>query len=178
MGRFSREWTPAVIPAGLLIALLGAWAALVPLVGPYFDFGFHTDETWAFTEAHWTLSLAPGIAAGVAGLLMTFPSRAFGATVAILATLAGAWLVLGPTLYPLWNPGETVEPIAASENLTALKWVGYYYGPGALILFLSGLAEGMLSRGTREREVVRHERDFEHEATIVEEPGARRTVVR
>ena len=153
-----REWTAAAIPAGVVIALLGAWAVFAPLVGPYFDFGFHTDSTLVFSERHWTLSLAPGIAAGAAGLLMTFPSRVGGALVSLVATLAGAWLVLGPTLYPLWNPGDELAPVGRSETMTALLWIGYYYAPGALVLFLSGLAEGMLSRGTRVVEAVEEER--------------------
>jgi hypothetical protein len=31
--RRTRAWTPAAIPVGLVIALLGAWAFFVPLLG-------------------------------------------------------------------------------------------------------------------------------------------------
>ena len=142
-------WTPAAIPVGLAIALLGMWVLLVPLVGPYFDFGFHTEETWQFGETHWTLSIAPGLAAAIAGVLMILPTRIGGWILGLVATLAGAWLVVGPSLYPLWTEQTGIEPVGGSETTMALMWIGYYYGPGALILFLSGLNEGLLSRGRR-----------------------------
>ena len=50
----STRWTPAAIPIGTLLMLLGAWAFFVPLVGPYFDFGFFTDSTWSFSSSRTT----------------------------------------------------------------------------------------------------------------------------
>jgi hypothetical protein len=141
--------TRAVIPIGVLMALLGAWALFVPLVGPYFGFGFHTDETWVFSERHWTLSLAPGLAVMIAGLGMALPNRVARWVFGMLGLLGGAWLVLGPSLYPLWNPGDQIQPISASETTTALLWTGYYYGVGALVIFLSGLAEGLVAGRAR-----------------------------
>ena len=155
--------TPATIPVGLAIALLGMWVLFVPLVGPYFDFGFHTEETWQFGETHWTLSIAPGLAAAIAGVLMILPTRIGGWILGLVATLAGAWLVVGPSLYPLWTEQTGIEPVGGSETAMALMWIGYYYGPGALILFLSGFNEGLLSRGRRvETRIV--------EQTTVDEP--------
>jgi hypothetical protein len=141
--------TTAVIPIGVLMALLGAWAFFVPLVGPYFGFGFHTDETWVFSEPNWTLSLAPGLAVMVAGLGMVIPNRVARWVFGMLGLLGGAWLVLGPSLYPLWNPGDQIQPISTSETTTALLWIGYYYGVGAFVIFLSGLAEGLVARRAR-----------------------------
>jgi hypothetical protein len=151
------DWTTAVIPIGVLMALLGAWAFFVPLVGPYFGFGFHTDETWVFSEPNWTLSLAPGLAVMVAGLGMVIPNRVARWVFGMLGLLGGAWLVLGPSLYSLWNPGDQIQPISASETAsettTALLWIGYYYGVGALVIFLSGLAEGLVAGRARVRVV-------------------------
>ena len=32
--------------SGFLLILLGAWGALIPFVGPYFDFAFTPDTEW------------------------------------------------------------------------------------------------------------------------------------
>src|SRR5262245_59912304 len=95
-------WTPAVIPIGVALLLLGAWAFGVPLVGPYFDFGFDSDGTWAFSTRQWELSLAPGMAIFAGGLLLAVPSRAPAWLGGLLAAVGGAWLLVGPSLYPLW----------------------------------------------------------------------------
>jgi hypothetical protein len=147
--REKRDWVPATASAGVAIALLGAWVFFVPLVGPYFDFGFHTDETWRFFEPHWTLSLAPGVVAGAAGLLIALRSRRTATLGSFLAALAGGWLILGPFLYPLATSGEVLQPIASSESTTALLWVGYYEGSGALVVLLAGLVAGLLGRARR-----------------------------
>jgi hypothetical protein len=164
-----RAWTPAVIPVGLTIALVGVWVLFVPLVGSYFDFGFHTDDTWQFGQAHWTLSIAPGLAAAIAGILMILPSRLGGWILGLVAALAGVWLVVGPSLYPLWTDQAAVEPVGGSETMTALMWVGYYYGPGALILLLTGLYAGLLTRRRRSRTRVVEPTRVE-EPVIVDEP--------
>ena len=148
-GRLPRE---LAAPA-LLIFLLGLWVLFVPLVGPYFDFGFGTDNTWSFSEQHWILSLAPGILAALAGLLMLVPNRGASSFWAFLATAAGAWLVVGPSLYPVWSSAD-VQPTGDSEGMNALLWIGYFYGPGALLLYLSGMAHGLLARPRRGEPVV------------------------
>ena len=40
-----RTWARIAIPLGFAVIVFGAWGALIPLVGPYFDFGFDTDRT-------------------------------------------------------------------------------------------------------------------------------------
>jgi len=35
--------------SGLLIALLGVWGAVIPFVGPYFDYSFGVNSTWHYT---------------------------------------------------------------------------------------------------------------------------------
>lgn len=149
-----RERVPRELAApALLIFLLGLWVFFVPLVGPYFDFGFHTEDAWSFSEPHWILSLGPGLTAALAGLLMVVPNRAASSFWAFVAAVAGAWLVVGPTLYPLWSSTD-IQPIAGSETTNVLLWIGYFYGPGALILYLSGLAHGLLARPARPEPVV------------------------
>src|ERR687887_545302 len=66
----------------------------------------------------------------------------FGFLIAVL----GGWLILGPILYPLWSSG-TIEPYG-SEGMKAVRWLGHFYGPGGLILYLAGYAQGLFSRRT------------------------------
>jgi hypothetical protein len=145
-GRTSR-WTPAAIPLGMLLMLLGAWAFFVPLVGPYFDFGFFTDSSWSFSARHWELLMLPGIAIFAGGLLLTMPSRALGSLGALLALVGGAWLLVGPSLFPLWTESGGVETTTPhSELLKSLLWIGYFYGTGGLTVYLTGMAHGLLAR--------------------------------
>ena len=132
-----------MIPIGVALLLLGAWAFVVPLVGPYFDFGFDSDSTWAFSTRQWELSLAPGIAIFAGGLLLAVPSRAPAWLGGLLAAVGGAWLLVGPSVYPLWS--SRIAP-DGSENMQTLKWIGYFYATGALTLYLAAFAQGMLSR--------------------------------
>jgi hypothetical protein len=141
-----RTWTPKAIPFGLAIALLGAWEFFVPLVGPYFGFGFESDSAWQFTGQQWELQLGPGIAAFVGGVMLSTPARGWGRLGALLAFLAGAWLVVGPSFYPVYSSG-TVHPYG-SEWGQALRWLGHFYGVGGLILYFAGYAHGLFTPRT------------------------------
>jgi hypothetical protein len=144
--RRTRAWTPAAIPVGLVIALLGAWAFFVPLLGAYFNFGFDSDTAWRFTGQQWELQLAPGIAAFVGGLMLMTPARGWGWLGGLLAFVGGAWLVVGPSFYPTFSSG-TIEPYG-SELMRAVRWVGHFYGVGGFILYFAGYAHGLFSRRT------------------------------
>src|SRR4029077_948390 len=93
-------WTRAVLVPAVLLMALGAWGFLAALIGPNCSFGFDTSTRWRFSQAHWTLSLAPGIALFCAGLLMTRRSRAIGWLAGLVAVAAGVWLGIGPSLHP------------------------------------------------------------------------------
>jgi hypothetical protein len=142
----STRWTPKAIPFGLLIALLGAWVIVAALLGPTFHFGFFNHHSWNFSRKQWELQLIPGIVAVVGGLLLLMPSSGSGSFGALLAFLAGAWLILAPVVYPLWATG-TVHPFG-SEGMKTLRWIGHFYGPGGLLLYFSGYAHGLFSRRT------------------------------
>lgn len=146
----TRGWTPAVIVPAVLLMVLGAWVFLAPLVGPYFSFGFDTPSKWQFTNDHWLLSLAPGIAIFVAGLFMTVKSRPLGWLAGLLAVAAGVWLVIGPTLHPTWST-HTFVTLPGSDWKTAARWIADFYGAGALAIYLGAQAQGLLERrGVRE----------------------------
>lgn len=138
-------WSAAIVPIGVALMLLGAWAFFAPLVGPYFDYGFDTETEWLFSAEQWQLSLAPGIAIFVGGLLMLVPGVGPAWLAGFLATAGGIWLLVGPSVYPLWE--SEISPDGSSEMQT-LKWIGYFYGTGALTVYLAGLAHGLLSRRT------------------------------
>jgi hypothetical protein len=142
----TRAWTPKAIPFGLLIVLLGAWVIVAALIGPSFNFGFFNDKSWDFSTQQWELQLIPGAVAIVGGLLLMTPSSGGGSFGALLAFAAGAWLIISPVLYPLWSSG-TVKTYG-TEGMQALRWIGHFYGPGALILYFAGYAHGLFSRRT------------------------------
>jgi hypothetical protein len=135
----------AAIPIGTMLLFLGAWVFVVPLVGPYFNFGFFTSATWVFSGLHWEMLLAPGIALFAGGLLMLLPASPSGSLGGVLALLAGVWLLVGPSLHPIWS-----GPIAVTTHhpqwLTSLVWIGYFYGTGAIAVYLSGVLHGLLGR--------------------------------
>ena len=54
--------------SGFLLILLGAWGALIPFVGPYFDFAFTPDQEWTWTVARGWLEVLPGAATALGGL--------------------------------------------------------------------------------------------------------------
>jgi len=132
-------WTRAVLVPAVLLMALGAWVFLAPLIGPYFSFGFDTSTRWRFSQAHWTLSLAPGIAIFCAGLLMTRRSRAIGWLAGLVAVVAGVWLVIGPTLHPTWS-SSGFAPLPGTDGKTAARWIADFYGAGALAIYLGAQA--------------------------------------
>lgn len=134
--------------AGGVIAILGVFGALVPFVGPSFGYGMGGDQSWTWSESHLTLHLAPGLAA-VVGALLLLRGRRVGQTLgALLAVVAGAWFVIGPSLHPLWA-GQSMSSMGAmadSAMSEALSALGYHYGTGALIAVVAAYALGVVNR--------------------------------
>jgi hypothetical protein len=64
-----------------------------------------------------------------------------------LAAAGGAWFIVGPTLSMLWSGGTTQAgtPAAATTLGRAVQEIGFFYGLGAVILFLAALAIGRFS---------------------------------
>jgi hypothetical protein len=130
--------------SGLLIALLGLWGALIPFVGPYFDYSFGVNATWHYTTDRLVLSVLPGAAALVGGVLILFAaSRLAGVVGGWLAVLAGAWFAIGPAFSRIWEKGA--GPIGAplfGHTRQALELVGSFYGLGVLVAVLAAFAVG------------------------------------
>jgi hypothetical protein len=137
--RISRS-TGAV--SGLTIVLLGLWGALIPFVGPYFDYAFGVNSTWRYTSDRLWLNILPGAAAALAGAMLLVTRRRRIATLAAsCAVIAGAWFVTGPAVSLTWESG--VGPIGAplfGPTRQMLELLGYFYGVGTLIVALGAFA--------------------------------------
>jgi hypothetical protein len=135
---------------GSLLMLLGAWGAIVPFVGPYFGYAFTPDKAWAYTSGRLWLSVLPGAAAFLGGLLVLVSDEAaiFGAFVAVLG---GTWLVVGQpvTAFALAGRGiSTGSPIASPgamfgpATMRFLEPLGFFYGLGVVVIFCAAVALG------------------------------------
>lgn len=132
--------------SGLLLIVLGAWGALVPFVGPYFNFAYSPDSSWTWTAARGWLEVLPGAVVAVAGLvLLVSANRLTAITAAWFAVAGGAWLVVGPELATLLHTGTPGTPTASSEGMRALESLAYFFALGAVIMFLGSVALGRLS---------------------------------
>lgn len=137
--------------SGLLIAVLGIWGALIPFVGPYFDYSFGSNQTWHYTTDRLWLNILPGAVALLGGLLLIAAARrASGVFGGWLAVIAGAWFAVGPAVSLTWEKGEGPigRPLFSSTRQT-LELVGYFYGLGALIVALGAFAVGRFARSAR-----------------------------
>jgi peptidoglycan/LPS O-acetylase OafA/YrhL len=130
--------------SGLLIILLGVWGALIPFVGPAFNYSFSPNTTWHYTTDRLWLDILPGALAVLAGgALLLAATRAAGILAGWLAMLAGAWLIVGPSVSLTWESGA--GPIGRPLYGTTrqmLELVGYFYGLGALIVALAAFSIG------------------------------------
>src|SRR5436190_749742 len=91
---------------GLSLVVLGAWGAIVPLVGPYFNWFFGKDDAWNFAAGQWWLSIVPGLVTLLGGVLLLAADRRRNAALGSwLAAAGGAWFVVGATVSQLWNDG-------------------------------------------------------------------------
>ncbi|MFL5845527.1 MAG: DUF308 domain-containing protein [Solirubrobacteraceae bacterium] len=132
--------------SGVLLIVLGVWAALAPLIGPSFDFTTDSTSTWSFTNDTIWLSILPGAAAIVGGfILITSANRATAMLGAWLGIAAGAWLVAGDQI-----TGLSVSEAGEFEKLFAFE------GLGAAIAAIAALALGRLAvRSVRDVELAR-----------------------
>jgi hypothetical protein len=134
--------------SGLIIMILGLWGALIPFVGPYFDYALHSDQTWQWFGDRFWLEVLPGIVAVVGGFMLLSGTRRGGMSLgALLALAAGLWFIVGPQVSTLWHDGQmTIGPAVAKHNFTRmLEWIGFHYGLGGLITMFSSYALGFIA---------------------------------
>jgi hypothetical protein len=141
--------------SGFLLILLGAWGAAAPFVGPYFDFSFSPGQDW--TVGRGWLEVLPGAATVLGGLLLLVSGNRVTAMFGgWLTVIAGAWFVVGRAFAGPLGLGDVGTPVASSDTKGAWLELSYFYGLGALIVFLGALALGRLSvRSVRDVEYAR-----------------------
>jgi hypothetical protein len=122
---------------GVLIAFLGAWVAVVAFVGPEFGYRATASASWQWTTTNWLLHLLPGAVAVLAGLIIlgrahSGSGRGVGFA-GLLAALAGAWLILGPSLWPWLEASHAYLP-TADAGTSFLRQAGANLAPGILLV--------------------------------------------
>ena len=139
--------------SGTLLVLLGVWGALVPFVGPYFDYAYTPDNAWDYTTGRLLFEILPGVGAVLGGLLVLgSANRAAAAFGGWLAALSGAWFVLGVPLSSIWEGPTVGEPIGGTTR-QVLEYLGFFGGLGVVIVFLAAFALGRFAVvGVREVE--------------------------
>ncbi|OBI84736.1 hypothetical protein [Mycobacterium sp. E740] len=132
--------------SGFLLILLGAWGALIPFVGPLFDFAYSPDRAWTWTTGRGWLEVLPGAVTALGGLLLLMSrNRATAMLGGWLAVAGGAWFVVGRALAGPLGLGDAGVPLAATEAKHVALELTYFYGLGALIVFLGAAALGRIS---------------------------------
>jgi hypothetical protein len=130
----------------LLLVIMGAWGAVIPFVGPHFNFAYTPDQDWAWSTARGWLEVLPGAATVLGGLLLILSGNRITAMVGgWLAVLAGAWFVIGGQIAPMLGIGSAGDPIAATERKRAALEISYFSGLGAVIVFVAGVAVARLA---------------------------------
>jgi hypothetical protein len=120
---------------GVLIAALGLWVAVVPLVGHHVGYDPRVvGPSTTSSDVLWTM-VVPGSALVVcAGVLVATDRRAHAAAAAVVAVVAGAWLSVGPALWSTASSGsDTHEGPATADQ------IGVSTGLGAAAVLLAVL---------------------------------------
>jgi hypothetical protein len=134
--------------SGFLLILLGLWGALIPLVGPYFNYAYTPDKAWTYNTGRLWLELLPGAAVVLGGvLLMVARGRHTALFGALLAAAAGAWFTLGTVLSPLWNHHVPLggSPAGSSVYMRIMEQLGFVTALGVVIVFVAAVALGRVA---------------------------------
>jgi len=146
--------------SGFLLMVLGLWGALIPFVGPYFDYAYTPDKAWTYNTGRLWLELLPGAAVFLGGfLLMVARGRHTALFGALLAAVAGAWFTLGTVLSPLWNHHVPLggSPASNTVYMRIMEQLGFFTALGVVIVFIAAVALGRIASvpsGIREIEEI------------------------
>lgn len=132
---------------GAVLFVLGLWGALIPFVGPYFNYGFSPNATWHFTMNRLWLSILPGAATAIGGLmLMASARRGGGIAGGWLALAGGVWFLVGSSFSLLWGSQTgavlytSIGTPLGGHDRAAAEAIGFFYGLGAIVTALSVFA--------------------------------------
>lgn len=138
--------------ATMAAILLGAWAAVIPFVGPSFGFVAGDAQAWHLTTRVLVLQVIPGAAAFVAGLMALSGSRDAGpgrrsvlGMCSLIVMAAGGWLVAGPFVWEAVQGGVTAGAAEGGPLRRLAELAGYSWGAGALLAALGGVMFGIAS---------------------------------
>ncbi|AQT80556.1 hypothetical protein B1R94_16700 [Mycolicibacterium litorale] len=132
--------------SGFLLVLLGLWGALIPFVGPYFNFAYDPDTPWAWTPGRGWLEVLPGAVTVVGGLLLLMSrNRATAVFGGWLTVVAGAWFVVGRIFAVPLGLGDFGAPASDTVAGQVALELTFFSGLGALIIFLGAMALGRVS---------------------------------
>ncbi len=145
---------------GILTVLFGAWAGIVPFVGPLFGYNANGTKAWVWNLPHALIWLAPGAVAVVMGLMML--SRAPVARAGLggrghiwtglVTACCGAWLVFALVAWPVAEGTQVIRPSSAWWHF--LYTLGFMFGPGCVLMLLGGIAMGLATLTRRASTVV------------------------
>ena len=157
--------------SGFLLLLLGLWGALIPFVGPYFDFAYEPNTPWMWTAERGWLEVLPGAVTVLGGLLLLFSAnRATALFGGWLAVVAGAWFVIGRLFATPLGLGDLGAPTQTGQSGIIALELAFFTGVGSLIIAIGGMALGRLSvRSVRDIEYARPSVDEYHRADYFRE---------
>ncbi len=163
--------------SGFLLILLGAWGALIPFVGPYFNFAYDPAVAWTWTSARGWLEVLPGAVTVLGGVLLLMSrNRATAMFGGWLAVIAGAWFVVGRLFASPLQLGDFGSPASNTIAGQLAIELGFFTGLGALIIFFGAMALGRVSVRSL-RDVRYAQRPVVAEPVAVEHDTAATTVI-
>lgn len=158
--------------SGFLLIVLGLWGALIPFIGPYFNFAYDPDTPWTWTSGRGWLEVLPGMLTVLGGLLLlTSRNRATAMLGGWLAVVAGAWFVVGRLFAVPWGLGDFGAPVADTLAGQIALELTFFTGLGALVIFLGATALGRLSVRSL-RDVRYAKRPLAAQPVVTPEPAA------
>jgi hypothetical protein len=129
--------------SGSLLVLLGIWGALIPFVGPYFNYAYSPNRTWDATSGRLWLEVLPGVVTLAGGVLVVLSrfrlAMVFGSW---LAALAGAWFAVGDLVAGHGNSLPAAGAPVGSATRQVFEQIGFFTGLGVVIVFVAALALG------------------------------------
>jgi hypothetical protein len=129
--------------SGVLLVLLGLWGALVPFIGPYFNYAFNPDNGWQFTAGRVWLELLPGLATVASGAVIVISRlRLVVMAGACVAAAAGAWFAVGGLVARAWPRLPGVGKPVGSAGRGLLEQLGFFTGLGLAVVFVAAVVMG------------------------------------
>lgn len=129
--------------SGFLLVLLGIWGALIPFVGPYFNYAYTPDQAWTATSGRTWLEILPGVVTLASGVIVLLSRLRLAALFASwLAAIAGAWFAIGDLVAGHWASLPAPGTPVGGATRSVLEQIGFFTGLGVVIVFVAALALG------------------------------------